>query len=280
MNAPYLIPGAQTNPTYFIANTTLNLGSYDKPVNAQTLISVDYSQLLPVTTIRKYSFRVSPGGEPQLEIIDSTINSADNLIQFFLLGGIAGRAYEIIVVTKLMNNEMRSDTLTINVLDDGSCGCPPVIAPTPYGINAGVSSDGSIIVNTSPRYFISATPPASANVLDRWYDLTDGQIYDRTSNGIFAQWTLANAGGGGGGGGSGKASIVSILPITPDGLTTIFTLAAVGGVPVGITVANTLFVSVDGVWQQAGVQYTAVNNMIQFAEPPTADANIFMLWFS
>lgn len=281
MNAPYLIPGTQINPTCFVANTTLDLGSYDKPVNAQTLLSVDYSQLVPAVTIQRYSFRISPGGEPQLEIGSSAINNtAKNLLQFYILGGVAGRAYEVIIVVKFTTTEVRSDRLTINVLEDGSCSCPPIYASPPYGIGQGVSSDGSIIVNTSPRYFISATPPVSANVLDRWYDTDTGEIYDRTSNGLFAQWTLSNGGGSGGSGGGNKASIVGILPITPDGNTTVFTLAAVGGQPVGIAVSNTLFISIDGVWQQAGVQYNAVNNMVQFAEPPTADANIFMLWFN
>lgn len=280
MNAPYPIPGSQTNPASFVADTTLNLGSYDKPVDAQTLISVDYSQLVPAIAIKKYSFRVSPGGEPQLEIANSAIvNSANNLLQFFILGGIAGQAYEITIITRLVSSEARSDTLTINVLEDGGYTCPPSQSPTPLGIGQGVSGDGSIIVNTSPRFFISSTPPASANVLDRWYDTTTGQVYDYISNGILTQWALAGSGGGGSGGGGGT-NIVSILPITPDGVTTTFNLSAIGGQVVSVTAANTLFVSVDGVWQQANVSYSAVNNMIQFLEPPTVDAVIFILWFS
>jgi hypothetical protein len=41
-----------------------------------------------------------------------------------------------------------------------------------------------------------------------------------------------------------------------------------------------LLVSVDGVWQEPTSQYSAAGDIVVFAQPPTADAHVFMLWFS
>jgi hypothetical protein len=60
----------------------------------------------------------------------------------------------------------------------------------------------------------------------------------------------------------------------------VFNLTSVIGRPVTITGGNTLFVSVDGVWQDATTQYTAVNNQIAFSQAPSADSTVFMLWFA
>jgi hypothetical protein len=273
MNYSYKIPGAQANPNSFVADNTLILGTVDKPLDAHVQVSVDYSQVVPAITLQGYSFKVKPGGEPQLWIDESALGSPATSLMFIVSGGISGRAYEITINTKLVDGEIRSDTLNVNVLGD-NCGCS-LVSPSPIS-NGVVSGDGSIIVNQAPRFFISGTPPVGANVLDRWYDTATGNIWDYVSSGLSSFWALSDSSGGGG----GTANILNITPIRPDGVTTTFTLTSVVGQPVTIAGSNTLFVSVDGVWQDATTQYTATNNQITFAQAPGADSVVFMLWFA
>jgi hypothetical protein len=274
---PYPIPGAQTNQAMFVADTTHDLGFFDKTsVDTNTFITVDYSQLIPAVTLANFTLRVTPGGSPNLGISKATLNTGKTQLTFLLSAGIEGCAYDVMISATLTTGEVRTDKLTVNVLGD-DCGCTPL--PTPPPVNGDVSGDGSIIVNTAPRFFVSGTIPVGANVLDRWYDTSNGLLYDYISNGITSLWQEAGSGGGGGGGGS-NVTILSLQPIHPDGTTTVFNLTSVVGRPVTISGGNTVFVSVDGVWQDAVTQYTAVNNQIAFAQAPSADSIIFMLWFA
>jgi hypothetical protein len=274
MNYPYFIPGAQADPASFVADTTLQLGAYNKPLDARTLISVDYSQLIPAVTLENFFIRVRPGGEPQLWIDAASIDTTSTLLTFYAEGGIGGQAYEVVINTMLVDSGVRSDLLTINVLGDG-CACMVLSLPPVSGGGA-TSGDGSIIVNMAPRFFVSASTPIGANVLDRWYNTTTGDIYDFVSNGLTSWWEKATVGGGGGYG----ANIVKMNPITPDGFTVGFTLTATDGTAVNIQTSNNLLVSVDGVWQEPTVQYAASIDVIEFAQAPFADSEIFMLWAS
>jgi hypothetical protein len=101
-------------------------------------------------------------------------------------------------------------------------------------------------------------------------------VSDYITNGASASWVVSSGGGGGGG---GTSTIRKISPIFPDGSNTTFVLTSQDSTPVNIAAANYLFVSVDGVWQEPGIQYTAAANVIIFSQAPTADAAIFMLWF-
>ena len=271
----YLIPGMQGDPASFVANTTLTLGSLSKPLDARTLVTVNYASIIPVDTLTNYSFRIKPGGEPQLSIEASALDVTKTILTFYVDGGIAGQSYEVLIGAMLLSGAVRSDQLTVDVIGDG-CGCH-ALAVSAY-LSGNVSSDGSVIVNTAPRFFVSATFPVNPNVLDRWYDTTTANIYDFVSDGLNTFWELAGGSGGGGGGGGG-ANIVTIQPIFPDGTTSLFTMTATSR-PVTVTIANTLFVSVDGVWQEPVVQYQASGNQLQFTQAPSADAIIFIAWFA
>ena len=61
-----------------------------------------------------------------------------------------------------------------------------------------------------------------------------------------------------------------------DGSKTTFTLST-GGLAYTPGSANTLLVSLGGVIQEAVTSYTVVNDQITFSNPPTADANIFII---
>ena len=276
MNYPYLIPGTQADPASFAANATLILGTLDKPLDARTLVTVDYSGIIPTDTLSNYSFRVKPGGEPQLSIDNPTLDVTNTILTFYVDGGIAGRAYEVAVVAILLSGGVRADTLTVNVggEDCGCCSLPAPVYPT-----GNVSSDGSVIVNTAPRFFVSATFPVNPRVLDRWYDTTTANIYDFVSDGLNTFWELAGGSGGGGGGGGAGTNIITIQPLSPDGVTSLFTMTSTSR-PVTVTTANTLFVSVDGVWQEPVVQYQATGNQLQFTQAPSADSVIFIAWFA
>lgn len=277
MNAPYpyLIPGSQGDPASFVANTTLVLGSYSKSLDARTLITVNYAGVIPADTVEGYSFKVKPGGDPQLWIDTASLDIAATTMTFFISEGLAGRTYEITVTAKLASGNIRSDVLTVNVLGE-DCGCCVSLPLSVYPRVNSVSADGSVYVNTQPRYFISLTPPSNPRILDRWYNNATGSIYDFVTNGLVSWWETATIGGGGGYG----AQIVKMEPIVPDGITTDFTLTAVDGTVVVIQTSNNLLVSVDGVWQEPTTQFEAADNQISFVQAPFTDSVVFMLWLS
>jgi hypothetical protein len=280
MNYPYPIPGVQqgsSRPTY-IADGTRRFPALSRSVDEITDVTVDFTQLSPTVNVVGCWIKVKPGGEPQLvvgpPIVGMTSGTPTDIVTFNVQGGIAGRSYDVEINVRGDQGGVYSFHWTVNVLGD-DCGCTPM--PTYLVGNGVVSGDGSIIVNTAPRFFVSATFPVAPNVLDRWYDTSSGNLYDYISDGLSAFWQIA--GGGGGGGGGGTVNIVSIIPIFPDGTTTIFTLTSTTR-PVTVTAANTLFVSVDGVWQEPVTQYQAAGNQIEFAQPPFADSRVFILWFA
>ena len=188
MNYPYPVPGAQTNPAVFTADTTHDLGIYDKAVDASAILAIDYSGLLPAVTITGYSFRVSPGGMPAMSISVPKLTASE--LSFKVQGGIGGVMYNVLVNIALDDDTVRVDTLAINVLGDGNeCACGPK-APIVPSV-AGLSADGVAMANDCPRYFVSSTPPEGANVLDRWYDPGPQLTYDFQTDGQSTWWQLA-----------------------------------------------------------------------------------------
>ena len=282
MNYPYPIPSSQqgsSRPTY-VADITGKLGTFTMSVDTYVGITVDYTQLSPTMNIVGFWFKVKPGGMPSLVISGATTVAGSDIVTFTLRGGMPGRNYKLTINAQGQLGGWRSDVLNVNVQGD-DCNYSRVLPPPP---NMGVTSgDGKIVVNTAPRFFISATPPVTAQALDRWYNSSSGDVYDFISDGVTGYWTLAIVAGGGATPPpvtSGGASIVKINPIVPDGVTTTFTLTATGGASVNIIGVDSLFVSVDGEWQEPLAQYIADSNQIIFTEAPTADAHIFMIWFS
>ena len=77
-----------------------------------------------------------------------------------------------------------------------------------------------------------------------------------------------------------STKVVKMSPLTLDGVSTTYTLAAADSSTVNVTAVNTLFVSQDGVWQEPTVQFNATGNQIAFANPPTTDSYIFIVWFA
>lgn len=285
MNYQYPIPGSQagsSRPTY-IADGTKQFPALVKSPEEIIQATFDFSQLQPSVTVVGCWARVRPGGEPQLAIGPLVINTAatSNIVTANVKGGVPGRTYDVEINIRGSLGGVYSFFWVVNVTGD-DCGCAVATAPPLNGV---VSGDGSLIVNEAPKFYVSGTEPVGANVLDRWYNTTTGATFDYISNGIYSFWVPAGGGGSGGGGGGGgsigsNVNIVSIVPITPDGVTTVFTLTSTVGVAVNIIATNTLFMSVDGVWQNAATQYTAAGNQVAFVQPPSADSSVFMLWFA
>jgi hypothetical protein len=77
---------------------------------------------------------------------------------------------------------------------------------------------------------------------------------------------------------------VALTPGAPDGATTAFTMQythPVGGPqPVNVTDGSQLQVSLDGVIQEPGFDYTAADNTLTLAVAPRADARLWVVWFS
>jgi hypothetical protein len=235
---------------------------------------VDYSQLIPATTLTAFSFKVRPGGEPLLWIESPAIGTTPTLT-FFVSGGIGETQYQLLIVATMGDTDVRTDILNVNISGNG-CGCSP---PMPKQMFADATSgDGIIITNIAPRFFVSSTPPVNPNVLDRWYDTASGQMSDYITNGATNGWVpgVSTEGGGGGGG----SNIIKMEPITPDGVTTTFTMVASDGTTVNVSGTNYLFVSVDGVWQEGPNQYLVSGNQITFSQAPSVDSHIFMYWFA
>ena len=180
---PYPIPNSQSNPASFLVGTTGRLGCYTKPIDARALITIDYG----VLQIAAYAFRIRPGGSPQLAIDTVALSTNNSVLTFYLSGGIAGRSYELAILTTLLStNEMRTDILNVNIPgDDSSCQIVQPVA------NNGLTSpDGSVYINTAPRMFVSATPPNGARVMDQWWNTTTLKLYSFIADGTTSYWTL------------------------------------------------------------------------------------------
>lgn len=183
----YPIPFVQGNIAAFIANSTGVLGSYTKPIDALTYITVDYTKLVPAVIVAAYNFRIMPGGEPQLVVSAPSLTT--NLLAFTIKGGIDGRSYAVTINARLSDGEVRSDVLTINMLSEDNDGSNAIFNPPPVN-NALTSPDGSLYVNTAPRYFISATAPVNARLMDQWWNTSDQKHYFYITDGTTPFWSL------------------------------------------------------------------------------------------
>ena len=78
-----------------------------------------------------------------------------------------------------------------------------------------------------------------------------------------------------------SAGICLVNPLPVDGSTTTFhglTIVS-GGTAVAATRSEDLFVSIDGVWQEPVIDYTAFGDAITFAGAPASDAVVFIVFF-
>jgi hypothetical protein len=275
----YPIPYSQGNTTYFYANSVNNAGTFNKPMNDRVQISLDYSKLVPPIAVSKVWFEIEPGGVPPLTI-DSVVTTA-TLVTFYVGGGYADMSYNILINAMGAASAVHSDLLVVNVFGEDGCDCNYVSPRDQTNI---ITNDGELFVNRNIRFFVNATAPTNANLLDRWYNLIDGNWYDYVTDGLTNFWALSSISqppppdGGGGSGATGNITIKKMQPLNLDGVTNTFPLISVDMFTPNVTTDNSLFVSIDGVWQEPSAQFSASGSSITFATPPAADSYVFILW--
>ena len=287
MNYPIPYPqSTQTNVTYLYSNNTNSLGTYNKPIDAVAKLTVDYSQLVPPFEVglQKVWFEIEPGGEPPLTL--DNVETTDTTLTFFLGGGRVDQSYNITINAVGVYGIIQSDKLVVNVTGDDGCDSGCDCASTMNMNNFVQFGTQEVFVNRYPRFFVSATAPTNANLLDRWYNLLDGNWYDYVTDGRTDFWVLSihgvppDSGGGGGGdtGITGDITIKKMQPLALDGVTSTFGLVTTDGVIPNITTSHALFVSLDGVWQEPETQFIASGATITFATPPAHDSHEFIMW--
>jgi hypothetical protein len=276
----YPIPYSQANTAYFYANSTNNIGSFNKPIDGRVQLSIDYSKLVPAVTVSKVWFEISPGGVPQLTI-DSVVTTS-TLLTFFVAGGYSDMSYDIIINAVLSDGSIHSDLLVVNVFGENGCACACITST--YADNYIQFGNQEVFINKYPRFFVSGIAPTNANLLDRWYDLNNQTWYDYVTDGMTNFWAVSGVGtpapptGGTDSGVTGNITIKKMKPLALDGVTTTFPLISIDMFTPNVTTNNSLFVSMDGVWQEPTTQYTASGSSITFATAPAADSYVFILW--
>jgi hypothetical protein len=274
----YPIPFSQGNTAYFYANSTNNAGTFNKLMDEYVQLSIDYSKLVPSVTVDKVWIEITPGGVPPLTI--NSVVIADPLVTFFVGGGYSDLSYSVTINTTLDSGEVRSDVLVINVSGGDGCICP---LQNIYSNNYIQFGTQEVFVNKYPRFFVSAIAPTNANLLDRWYNLIDGNWYDYVTDGRTDFWAISGIGapppiGGGDDGITGNITIKKMQPLALDGVTTTFPLISTDLYTPNVTTNNALFVYLDGIRQEPTTQYTASGSSITFAIAPAADSYVWILW--
>ena len=195
--------GLFTNNTYFYANNSFTLGSISKPVNARTLVSVDYSQLPGGITggITAYWFEVDVGSNPPLTVSNPNTDPGSSILTFLVSNGVPGVSYQL-SVSMTYGEQTRTDILSIEIpASDGCCGTnvssfplpgAPIAIPALDNIAGFLTGEGLVFINTGIRYFVSAVPPQSANILDQWYNSTTRVLSELTTDGANLIWMPLN----------------------------------------------------------------------------------------
>lgn len=205
MNYPASIPVNYNNTTYFYPDDTGVLGSFTKAPDAKTLVSLDYTSILTELNLNlvAISYVLNYGSAPQLVVSGTTIQADNNIVSFIVSGGLNGLKYVLQI------NATLSDGQTVNVQylevvvsapGTRSDGCGDTAVYT-GGTGAGgapistIFQQASLLNGTNTRFgssfivfWVSDQPPTTANILDRWYNTTDGLVYDRVTDGVSVFW--------------------------------------------------------------------------------------------
>jgi hypothetical protein len=77
---------------------------------------------------------------------------------------------------------------------------------------------------------------------------------------------------------------VALTPTTPDGTTTVFhmtyTHPTLGTMNTNVTDGSQLQVSLDGIVQEPGADYTASSNVLTMSSAPRSDSHFWVVWFA
>ena len=181
------------NATYFYPDNSGLAGSFTKSVDAQTLVTLDYSSALAAgKTITKVSFILDVQTNPQLIISAMQIVGAQNIIEFIVSGGYSGVQHQLSVVATVSDTTVRTDIVNISIAGDSGdcdpCGKSTMLMPIPPGYQQASLSQNGVYASSFIRYFVGAAPPLGANVMDQWWDTNSNSLLEYITDGVHSYW--------------------------------------------------------------------------------------------
>jgi len=231
MNFPTSLPVNYGNSSIFYPDDTGVLGSFTKPPEGRTSVTLDYTSLMRQLglSLQTVSFSLNFGTAPQLVISGASIDRTNDVLTFIVSGGLNGITYIININAALSDGA----TLNIQTLEvvvsvpghhrhhyENAAGC---VEPFEHFGHGPIRTSGDLPISTIFQqaqilngedtrfgstfivFWACPTPPMTANILDRWYNTRDGLIYDRVTDGHSVFW-LASAGASATAGGIGAAT--------------------------------------------------------------------------
>jgi hypothetical protein len=178
-----------TNNAYFYANNSFTLGSLQQPVNATTLITIDYTQLdITILNTAIFSFLVDQGNGPPILITDTVLNSG--VLTFLISGGIPEVTYSLTINIEHDADQFRSDTLSVNVFDLSNQFYSTAVTPVSNTVGQPMIGSSLAFFNTGPRFFVSSAAPTGANVMDEWYNDLTGDVGQLVTDGSNVWWQV------------------------------------------------------------------------------------------
>ncbi len=184
----YPIPGVNVDPTVFFANSSYDLGSFEKPMEATPTLTVDYSGVVPSVNPKFAYFVVDDGSLPNLGI--RLVSITGKVMKVNVYDGVSGKDYTVGIVAILDDGSRRTDYLQVVVPGHDGCNC----APLPVNVlDPFMVINGTIFVNDRPRFIVSPTEPQGPNVEDWWYNSADGTLYVYATDGTTTYWHALSA---------------------------------------------------------------------------------------
>lgn len=204
MNIGIGIPANYSNSAYFYPDNTGVLGSFTKAQDAQTQVTLDYSNIMPTgLSVVSASFQINYGSAPQLVVSGATVQGTGEVIDFMISGGQNGLKYIIQILAKLNDGStVFQHSLEVVVstpglpANSGCAGVSPQVAlspiPTTFQQGQILNGDGTKFGSSFVVYYVGSTAPTTANILDRWYNTSDGLIYDYATDGVSVFWVSSS----------------------------------------------------------------------------------------
>lgn len=181
------------NATYFYPDNSGYAGGFTKTIEAQTLVTLDYSQTLNTgVTVAKVAFLLDVQTNPQLIISGMKIVGQTNIVEFIVSGGYSGVQHQLSIVATLSDTTVRTDIVKISIAGDSSdcdpCGKTTMLMPIPPGYQQASLAQNGVYASSFVRYFVSDKTPLGANIMDQWYNTNTGALFEYITNGVHSYW--------------------------------------------------------------------------------------------
>jgi len=190
------------NQAYFYAQGSGGpLGSFSKSMAAKSTIAIDYTSISGFTMTNQ-SFLLDMQTQPPLIISQPVLAGQSNILSFVLSGGFGGVEYGLSIhALSSVGGTLRSDTLKVCIEApyDQHCGCsqcghdPCDCCDTILDLKAQVAvlrPNMNTFGSNFVQFYVAPIAPQNPNLLDMWYNTTNGLFYDYVSNGVTNSWQL------------------------------------------------------------------------------------------